>query len=256
MEQYQAPSDVLIVSAFMANITTPQCLETNENNKKYTEYFIPLLQANVNKIIFIDSSVVDRYKSYENHNTRIIPFVKESSYLYEHMHKITDFHPNNNNPEKDTIQYMFTQCHKTEWVKQAIEMTSSDTTPPSQYIWVDFGVKHMCKCSNEEFIKKIERLATCIYNKVRIASIWNPDTEYSNNIYRDMCWYFGGSVFGGNRAFLLEFARIMKMVCLEIIETKHTIMWEVNIWYLVYKRMRFLFMPYTCDHNSSIIDNY
>ena len=249
-------SDVTIVSAFMSNITTPQCLETNENNRKYTEYFIPLLQANVNKIIFIDTTVIDKYISYENHNTRIIPFIKESNYLYENMHKITDFYPNNNNPEKDTIQYMFTQCHKTEWIKQAIEMSSEDESSTSQFIWVDFGIKHMCKCSNDEFIRKIERLGQCKYDVVRIASIWNPDIEYQNNIYRDICWYFGGSVFGGNKSFLLEFAKEMKSTCLEIINTKQTIMWEVNIWHIIYKKCNFLFMPYQCDHNISIIDNY
>jgi hypothetical protein len=247
---------VTLVSAFMANITTPQCLETNENNRKYTEYFIPLLQANVDKIIFIDETVVDRYKSYENENTKIIPFCKETNYLYEHMNKITNFNLNNNNPDKDTIQYMFTMCHKTEWVKKAIEMTPFVEGINRQYIWVDFGVKHMCKCSNEEFIKKIERLGTTHYSKVRIATIWDLNVERQNDIYKDMSWYFGGSVFGGNTSFLIEFARIMKQVCLEIINTKQTIMWEVNIWYLVYKRMRFIFMPYTCDHNSSILDNY
>jgi hypothetical protein len=245
-----------IVSAFMANITTPQCLETNENNKKYTEYFIPLLQANVDKIIFIDDSVVDKYKMYENKNTRIVPFRKESNYLYEHMNKITNFNLNNNNPDKDTIQYMFTMCHKTEWVKMAIEMYPHMEAEKRQYIWVDFGVKHMCKCTNEEFTTKIERLGNTDNQKVRIASIWDLNVEKSNNIYKDMSWYFGGSVFGGSKNFLIEFARLMKQICLEIIETRQTIMWEVNIWYLVYKRFRFLFMPYTCDHNASILDNY
>lgn len=65
-----------LVSAYMANVTTPQCLTTNNNHKKYTEFFIPLLQANVPKIIFIDSTVIDQYKSYENHNTTLISFKK------------------------------------------------------------------------------------------------------------------------------------------------------------------------------------
>jgi hypothetical protein len=120
-------NNVTLVSAFMTNITTNECLKTNDNYKKYTEYCIPLLQANINKIIFIDKTIIDSYKCYENHNTKIVPFVKESSYLYENINRLKNFQPNSNNLEKDTIQYMFTQCHKTEWVKLAIEMTPDDT---------------------------------------------------------------------------------------------------------------------------------
>ena len=247
--------NITIVSAFMANITTSEHLEIN--NKKYTEYFIPLLKANINKIIFIDSSIIDEYKFYENHNTKIISFVKESNYLYEHIDNIVNFKLNNNNPQKDTIQYMLTMCHKTEWVKQAIELTNLEKIDDSsQFIWIDFGIKHMCSCSNEDFIQKIERLVKCDYDKVRIASIWNLDNEYQNNVYKDICWYFGGSIFGGDKLSLLEFAKEMKNTFLDIISTCQTIMWEVNIWYIVYKNNKHLFFPYKCDHNISIIDNY
>ena len=237
-----------IVSAYMANVTTPEYF--NKIHKKYTEFFIPLLQANVPKIIFIDSTVIDQYKPYENQTTRLIPFIKESNYLYDHIHEITSI-ATNDNPEKDTMQYMLTQCHKTEWVKEAIEMSDF-----KQYIWVDFGIKHMCHCSNEEFTAKIERLASCRYDNVRIGTIWNPNFEYSNNIYKDICWYFAGSVFGGKKQALLEFADLMKSTCLDIIYNKHTIMWEVNVWYLIYKYNKHLFTIYSCDHNLSILDNY
>jgi hypothetical protein len=246
-------NNVTLVSAFMTNITSNECLKTNDNYKKYTEYCIPLLQANINKIIFIDETIIDSYKCYENHNTKIIPFVKESSYLYQDINRLTNFQPNSNNLDKDTIQFMFTQCHKTEWIKLAIEMTADET---NQFIWVDFGIKHIFKCSDEEFIQKIERLKECNYDLVRIGSIWNIELDYNKNIYRDICWYFGGGVFGGSRTFLIEFAKAMKLLCLEIINTKQTIMWEVNIWYLIYQQNRELFMIYKCDHNNSMIDNY
>ena len=248
--------NVTLVSAFMSDITTHECLKTNDNYKKYTEYCIPLLQANINKIIFIDETIIDNYKCYENHNTKIVPFVKESSYLYEYIDKLENFQPNSNNLEKDTIQFMFTQCHKTEWIKLAIEMTANDSSSTNQFIWVDFGIKHIFKCSNADFIQKIERLNNSNYDAVRIASIWDLDIDYHRNIYRDICWYFGGGVFGGNRTYLLEFAEIMKLFCLEIIKTKKTIMWEVNIWYLIYQKNKHLFMNYVCDHNNSMIDNY
>ena len=79
---------------------------------------------------------------------------------------------------------------------------------------------------------------------------------YNNDIYKDILWYFAGGVFGGNKNMLLEFSDLMKTKCIEIITTKNTIMWEVNIWYLIYNDNKELFDGYYCDHNDSIIDNY
>jgi len=246
-------NNLTIVSAFMSNVTKPEW--TEKSYKKYTEFFIPLLQSNVNKIIFIDSTLTEQYKSYENLNTKIIPFVKESNYLYKLKDKITNFQTNNNNPEKDTIEYMFTMCYKTEWVKLAIELDNNQN-PNSQYMWIDFGIKHMCNCTNEEFIQKIEKLKYLNYEHVRIGSIWNLDANYNINPYINILWYFAGGVLGGNKLSLLEFAKVMKEICLEIIDNQQTIMWEVNIWYLLYKKNSALFSPYYCEHNLSIIENY
>jgi hypothetical protein len=242
-----------IVSAYMANVIKKEFMNKKETYKKYTEHFIPLLQAKVNKIIFIDDTIISEYQSYENEYTKIIPFKKESNYLYNYADKITDYQVNNNNPEKDTIEYMFTMCHKTEWVNKAIDL---DESKSDQYIWMDFGIKHMCKCNNEEFIKIIENLAEKKYNKVRISTIWDLNTQHNVDIYRNITWYFAGSIFGGKRPFLIEFARTMKNICLDIIETKNTLMWEVNVWYLLYKKNPFLFDVYKCDHNKSIVENY
>ena len=48
----------------------------------------------------------------------------------------------------------------------------------------------------------------------------------------------------------------MKTKYIEIITTKNTIMWEVNIWYLIYKENNDLFDLYLSNHDDSIIDNY
>jgi hypothetical protein len=142
-------TDVTIVSAFMANITAAKYLETNENNRKYDEHFIPLLRANVNKVIFIDTTVIDKYKSYENHNTKIVSFVKESGYLYGHIDNLANFCLNTNNPEKDTVEFMFTMCNKTEWVREATTLNYFNT---NRFMWVDFGIRHIFRCNDEEFI--------------------------------------------------------------------------------------------------------
>lgn len=48
----------------------------------------------------------------------------------------------------------------------------------------------------------------------------------------------------------------MKKKCAEIIQSKRSIMWEVNIWYLIYLENKNLFSPYICNHDESILKNY
>ena len=247
-----------IVSAFMANITKPKYLETNDNNRKYTEHFIPLFRADVNKIIFIDSTVIDKYTSYENHNTKLVPYVKETSYLYEYMPNLADFNPTTNNPEKDTIEFMFTMCNKTEWIKEAIRLNYFET---NNFTWVDFGIRHIFGCTDEEFIKKIETIDEKTDEKtdekcVRIGTIWNLDNKYNIDIYKTIAWYFAGGVFGGNTTALLKFSDLMKEKCISIMTNRNTIMWEVNIWYLIWCENKELFDVYKCDHNATLVDNY
>ena len=42
----------------------------------------------------------------------------------------------------------------------------------------------------------------------------------------------------------------------KIIQEKKHIMWEVNIWYLIYREFPEIFDFYLCDHNISILKNY
>jgi hypothetical protein len=79
---------------------------------------------------------------------------------------------------------------------------------------------------------------------------------YNVDILRQISWYFAGGVFGGNKNSLLQFADLMKEKCIEIINSYNTIMWEVNIWYILYTENPNLFQPYPCNHSISIIDNY
>lgn len=158
---------------------------------------------------------------------------------------------------KDTIEFMFTMCNKTEWIKKAIEINPFNT---QHFIWVDFGIKHIFKnYSDEEFIKKIDNLKYKLYDNLRIGGIWNINYSYNIDIFKDVAWYFAGGVFGGNSESLLNFSDQMKSYCIFLITTKNTIMWEVNIWYLIYIsniNNTYLFNIYNCDHNQSLIDNY
>ena len=239
-----------IVSAFMVNIN----YRADRNYDKYFMLAKQLLVVPINKVIFVDKTILGYFKDYINEHTTILPFDKESSYLYEYKNKLDNFELHTENPSKDTIEYMFTMAYKTEFVRKAIQLNNYNS---SQYIWMDLGIKHMMNISQEDFTGKIMRLKYLDYpHNVRIAAIWNPDHHYQIDLYKDICWCFAGSIFGGNVSSLIEFADLTKKECLSIIEEKKTLMWEINVWKLIYNQDRWKFLYYICSHDNSILDNY
>ena len=273
----------IIVSAFLTNI--------NKNSKSiqtYIDFGNKLLLENVNKlkIVFIERdiyityfSIIDKVYTFNyenklfefimNKNIIFVFFERTDNYLYNYIDKITNFNIITDNPNKDTIEYMFLQCHKTEWVKMAIQLITHiknehivlNLTDNLQFIWIDFGIYHIFNNNNELFQNSFENVSVIKYdsiksNKVRIASCVNPMEPYHSNIYRHIAWYFAGGVFGGSSETLLQFADLMKTECINIINERKHLMWEVNIWYLIYLKHTEFFDPYFCGHDFSIIENY
>jgi len=241
-----------IVSAFVSSVNN----RYNDSIHRYYNYGKLLLKSTVPKVIFVDEPMFDLIgDDYNKTHTIIIKIHKIDSYLYSYENYLTNFQLNSTDYSKDTIEFMFTMCNKTEWVKKAIEINPFQT---DHFIWLDFGIKHIFPTSytDDEFIEKINLLSNKTYNKVRIGGIWNIHYDFNINIYKDVAWYFAGGVFGGDYISLIKFADLMKEKCVHIMTTKNTIMWEVNLWYLIYNEHNYLFDIYNCNHNSSLIDNY
>jgi hypothetical protein len=237
-----------IVSCFITNVNSIYPIE------KYLNDGILMLKAKIPKIIFIEDVIYERVKIYINKYTVIIPIKKTDWYFQDYKDSITDFNLNTNNKMKDTLDFMFTMCNKTEWVKKATELNYFHT---DSFIWVDFGIRYIFKNdSDESFIQKIETLKEQEYEKIRIGTIWDINARYLLDIYRDITWYFAGGVFGGPKELLCDFAEKTKGTCIQVINEKKTLMWEVNVWYLVYLENPTLFNCYKCDHNDSLIINY
>jgi hypothetical protein len=238
-----------IVSAFISNVNN----KFDNSLNRYYNFGKLLLKSSIPKVIFVDENMFNLIGcEYDKSNTLIVKINKKDMYLYKYIEHLTDFQLNSTDHTKDTIEFMFTMCNKTEWVRVAILLNPFKTT---NFIWIDFGIRHIFNDDNE-FIENINSLEHKIYDNVRIGGIWNINYDYRNDIYKDVLWYFAGGVFGGDIKSLINFADLMKEKCIFIMTTKNTIMWEVNIWYLIYIENKELFNIYNCDHNDSIIDNY
>ena len=241
-----------IVSAFVSNVNDRYDNALN----RYYNFGKLLLKSNIPKIIFVDEIMFELIgDDYNKKDTLIVKINKKKSYLYDYAAHLTNFQLNSTDYTKDTIEFMFTMCNKTEWIKQAINLNHFKTT---NFIWIDFGIKHIFQglCTDAEFVEKINSLKYKTYNNIRIGGIWNSNYKFNIDIYKDVAWYFAGGVFGGNKSSLIKFAELMKEKCIDIMTSKNTIMWEVNIWYLIYSENKGLFDIYGCNHNASLIDNY
>jgi Bacterial protein of unknown function (HtrL_YibB) len=240
-----------IVSAFLSNVNQYRSLEVYYNHGKI------LFQSITPKIIFLDPEMIKLVKitDYNPENTIIVEYNKDDSYLFQKKYEncIANFHLNTDSSKKDTLDYILTQCNKTEWIKKAIELNPFST---DNFIWIDFGCRHVFNCSDDKYILKLNRLQYVRYENIRIPRIWDLNIQYNVDLYKNITWYFAGGVFGGHRDKLVEFANLMSDKCLHLINTYHIIMWEVNVWYLIYLEHKELFDPYISNHNNTIIDNY
>lgn len=241
-----------IVSSFI-NVLHPE--RTDKSVETYFQNGILLLKSNIPKIIFVDDIMYDKIKDYQNHTTKIILVDKKNYYFYSYLNTehLQGFYLNTENPKKDNIEFMMTICLKTEWMREAIDINPFGS---DQFIWVDFGIRHVFNCDDTAFTNTLERLTQKTHDKIRIASIWDLHHKTNKNVYEEILWYFAGGVFGGSKEKILVFADLMKEKCLQIIDEKKTLMWEVNIWYLIYLENKEIFDCYYCDHNNTIITNY
>ena len=241
-----------IVSGLLTNVN--DC----NNIEKYIINGKKLLELDLKKIIFIEQYIFDLYfKDFENDNTIFYFINKKDLYFYDYIQDLINFDLLTDNPGKDTIEYMFVQCNKTEWVRKAIEINPYNS---DQFVWLDFGLYHVIN-DDECFSKNIKSITEKVYNNIRIASSGNPyylnmDRNY-DNLYRRINWFYLGGVFGGNKDKLILFSMLMKTKCIDIIKCEKTICWEVNIWFIIYNEYPELFDNYKCfEHGVNLITNY
>ena len=181
----------IIVSYFLSDVNNNRSVDT------YIEYGKKILyEPHVHVILFIEKNIFYKYlpefdsktihtcilfgKEYEFllHHKKIFIFIeKEDNYLYEYHQLITDFQVNTDNPSKDTLDYMFCMCYKTECIKMAIHFMKQHNLfeDKIEYIWLDFGIYHIVKNDNlfQEELNKLVKRPLNYDNKIRIATFPN-----------------------------------------------------------------------------------
>lgn len=225
-------SEPVIVSAFID-------LKRDKNVKslqEYLQYAKSLLNIDQKKIIFLEQHVIDQLDDVSD-NTIIVPFHK--SQLQFNFDKAEL--PLYANKDKDTKEYLQIQLNKTFWIIEASKLCDT-----SHFIWIDFGINHICKNPDYNNLKKV-------YNRIRIPGCIAPKENFITIDAPN--WSFCGGLFGGDIYKIIFFHRL-------IIETvnklllKNKITWEVNIWKLIYDNRPELFDWYYADHNCEMINNY
>lgn len=272
-----SPCPFTIVTAFMSQINA----RGDRPVQKYIDLGKSLLALHIPQIVFIERHIYETYlrdeymhlcigsgveselrffayggRAYEyivlGHLTFVF-FERTDMYLEEYREIATEFSLNTSHPTKDTLDYMFVQCYKTEWVATAIALCGGSN---GIYAWLDFGLRHMYPSSIAFEIAVYgfrDRMALLSGLSVCAPSCWDATRIYTQDVYRDIFWVFSGSVFCGKPNALLEFARRTKSKCIEILTIHRRLMWEVNVWYLVYRDCPDLFSLYYGNHNAGIL---
>jgi hypothetical protein len=206
-------------------------------------------------------------------------FEVEDLFLWSYRAMAYKFQLNTGNPSKDTLEYMMVQCQKTEWMAIAAQMSSRNDSSRNysslndfsrnylekEYVWIDFGGFHMFHGKIDVFQTELYMLRSRIERRLKLkgessricfARCWDPNMVYYGDIYRDVNWLFAGSVFGGSVICLNNFAMKMREKCLQILREKNTLMWEINIWAMLYREAEELFLLYPSDHSEIILRGY
>jgi Bacterial protein of unknown function (HtrL_YibB) len=232
-----------LVTAYISNIN----LRADRDVKDYLQMGFSLFNSKIPKVMFIDQAYASLFPS--NEITRVIPLQKEDIPLFNRVTEIkwdliTD------NPSKDTIEYVAFQCSKTDFLRRAIDLNPFGS---DQFVWVDFGISSLFQ-NSLALETAVTHIGSKTYNNVRIGHIDDLEQPLVD-IYRRVCWKFAGGCFGGSSATLKEFAALTQKTCVNLID-QGKLMWEVNVWALIYLERPELFSPYRCNHNPSLLFEY
>lgn len=229
--------------------------DSNKSLDFYLEKAVPFLTLPHPKIVFLERDILSQIVSLvdiDDQVTKLVPFEKEELWLWPERDRVMRSRlPRTAKNDKDTRDYMMVIIQKTRWMRMA---TTLNAFPESaQFVWVDFGLYYVVK-DIDAFTQGFQSLVSKRYNQIRIAGGLDI-TEDKWFAMHYVLWYFLGGIFGGPVEKLHEFDRLMEAEVRSLLD-QGDICWEVNIWYLIYRKHPELFDWYKADHNLKMITHY
>lgn len=252
-------SDIVFLNSDY-NYTIVTGLVDNINDYRSSDTYLDLskelLSLDVPKIIFISEKHFDFVKKYSDSRlTQIVKFEKEDIMyqFYSQFNENQNYDlPKNINFKKDTLDYFKCQNLKTLWLKEAKKLSKFNL---ENYMWIDFGIKHMHK--NIEISSLFKKEILFKKEKIRMPRHFIAKVENEKDIIfsiDDVKWYALGSCLLINKNLIDIFHNLCQNELINIIKKSNKITWEVNIWAKLMKDFPELFdIYYVESHNENIL---
>jgi hypothetical protein len=230
--------DITYVTAF---ILQTKDKDNSEKKEEYIKRFQYLLKLKINILLFLDRSVI-----IENlpDNISVINTDLSESIIYKEYSDIEIKLPEIRNEPKDTIDYMFIQNSKLEFIYKATQLNPFSST---HFAWIDFGISHVIS-EPEKTLSLLENLRPN-NTQLLFAAIHTPPANIPLN---KICWRFAGGFFLVNADTAKD---LFELYCKVIKEIKPQLSWEVNIWAYIENKYAYPFNVYYANHNDTIITN-
>ena len=267
--------NLILISAYINIESKEQDSTRAQTFPFYQERGQKLINVDVPKIIFIDVNYITEFQ--ENDSTILIPISLNELDIYQYYQRILDSSNGitclSPNQIKDTVLYHIIQIAKTEFVSRAINyfIHINNINNHSRwnnidienciYGWIDFGIRKMFQSDNifqttiielPSRIKELQTRGNWQSNKLKIPGCWNLNSA-DNTEFNMIRWYFCGSFFLGTKEVLLEFEKEVKKELETILAIQKRIIFEVNIWFRIWKRRGVDMDWYLADHNASML---
>jgi hypothetical protein len=253
--------ELVLVTAYISNINR----RTDRTEQWYLDHLRSLIASSdhITKVVFIESRflpLMDNEKEKEKETkvgkkrTFWIPFEKQDLYFYQQGDMDWNVSVHTDAPQKDTLEYMLVQCHKSEWLRLA----STLLTDNAFFLWVDCAIAYHFQGDLNRFRAAFTRLAERVppfNNQIYAAQCQHPCIPSASFLDSTICWFFAGSVVGGRKAAIEWFADEMKRAIHIHIGQKKGMVWEINFWYGLWRQFPDRFVTYTCNHDASLLEH-
>jgi hypothetical protein len=226
--------------------------------EKRLEFFMKILELNVNICLFISPEYKDIFDSIstKHKNLIIIDILSiedlEFTKLGNKNSNVLNL-PDRRSHVKDTSNYLFLMNSKIEFIKKTIDVNPFNN---EYFCWFDFSLPYIFKNIDNSLLKIKEYSESNFISDPFIAmpGCWNYKYGNIEVLKESVCWRFCGGFFIGDKNSLLSFYDISISHFDEFLNVTEKLVWEVNYWSWLEAYGYISPIWYLADHNDTIIN--